>query len=147
MNLADFGLALPTRDSVGKVLRQTAWIIALVAPGVYIASANPEIRAFYPYYMGAPRSLEFALFEGTTLMFYLALECMFRGYILFGIKHWISELSPVNVGTARLRVTGAAVVFATLPYACWHLGKPAVEIWGTIIWGLVAGAAALSTGT
>ena len=29
-----------------------------------------------------------------------------------------------------------------LSYTAWHLGKPLPELWGTVIWGLAAGATA-----
>jgi membrane protease YdiL (CAAX protease family) len=32
-----------------------------------------------------------------------------------------------------------------LSYTAWHLGKPLPELWGTLVWGLAAGAVALAS--
>ena len=38
-----------------------------------------------------------------------------------------------------------ALLIQMLSYTAWHLGKPLPELWGTLIWGLVAGAVAYTT--
>jgi hypothetical protein len=35
-----------------------------------------------------------------------------------------------------------ALLIQMLSYTAWHLGKPALELWGTLVWGLTAGATA-----
>jgi membrane protease YdiL (CAAX protease family) len=37
-----------------------------------------------------------------------------------------------------------ALLIQMLSYTAWHLGKPLPELWGTLIWGLAAGAVAYS---
>jgi membrane protease YdiL (CAAX protease family) len=34
-----------------------------------------------------------------------------------------------------------------LSYTAWHLGKPVPELWGTLVWGILAGTVVLATRT
>jgi hypothetical protein len=36
-----------------------------------------------------------------------------------------------------------AVLISMLSYTAWHLGKPQLELWGTVPWGLATGTIAL----
>jgi hypothetical protein len=42
---------------------------------------------------------------------------------------------------------GLIFVISMLSYTAWHLGKPLPELWGTLVWGLLAGTIALASGT
>ena len=37
-----------------------------------------------------------------------------------------------------------AILLSMLSYTAWHLGKPLPELWGTLVWGLVAGTIVLA---
>jgi membrane protease YdiL (CAAX protease family) len=40
-----------------------------------------------------------------------------------------------------------ALLISMLAYTAWHAGKPLLELWGTLPWGLLAGVIALATRT
>jgi hypothetical protein len=145
--LADFGLALPRGPQLRDAGVQGFIIVMIAAPGFYQASSIDSIARFYPYYWGDAASASFAAFEAATFLFYTALECFFRGFVLFAIYQWIRDLKPATGAWDDGAAAAAATVISIIPYACWHLGKPPPEMWGTIVWGLIAGAAVLSTRT
>ncbi len=76
--------------------------------------------------------------------FFLAIEFIFRGYLLFGL----AGVRDDGVARAGDGVTGPfffhryALLIQMLGYTAWHLGKPQPELWGTVVWGLAAGAIA-----
>jgi hypothetical protein len=78
------------------------------------------------------------------LPFFIAIEFIFRGYLLFGLAGALDEEIRTRVGG----VPGVfyfgryALLIQMLSYTAWHLGKPVPELWGTIVWGLAAGATA-----
>ena len=104
------------------------------------------MRATYPSTV-LSHLASFGLYELTYLPFFIAIEFIFRGYLLF---------RPGRHDRDR-RATGAepawsapgvfyfgkyALLMQMLSYTAWHLGKPVPELWGTLVWGLVAGVVA-----
>jgi hypothetical protein len=101
-------------------------LMALSLPAFFIATRNADMRATYPFYRPFTSLLDFALYELTYLPFFLAIEFIFRGYLLFGL--------------AKIDKFGKyALLIQMLSYTAWHLGKPLPELWGTLLWGLAAG--------
>ena len=145
--LADFGLGCPRGEALRQACLQGLVLLVVLAPGFYHGASFDSIAKAYPYYWGDPASLDFAAFELATLLFYGALECFFRGFVLFAVYNWICDFLRANGVWDRPGAGAAAIAMSMLPYACWHLGKPPPEMWGTIAWGVIAGAAALSAGT
>jgi hypothetical protein len=144
---AEFGLGLPGRNRRGMALVHFTVLAALSIPGFWMAAYVPEIREFYPYYRGVPGTADFAFYELSAGLFYLAIEGMFRGFLLFGIIYWLGRVFAVNSPVDDLRIAAAAIVLAIIPYALWHLGKAPAEVWGTLFWGLGAGVSAVTIRT
>ncbi len=143
--ISDYGMGLPPpgRRAIG------AWsfvivVVLLIGPFWYGAHSDVQMRSIYPLYRGGLGGAgAFILYELTYFAFFLAIEFMFRGFLLFG-------LAPHTDGTAREgEAAGAlpvrALCIQLLPYVAWHMGKPIVEVWGTPLWGLVCGALAWSS--
>ena len=86
----------------------------------------------------------FYFYELTYLPFFVAIEFVFRGYLLFGLE----SITPGDVRSGSWAAAAPyffgknALLIQMLSYTAWHLGKPLPELWGTIVWGIAAGATA-----
>jgi membrane protease YdiL (CAAX protease family) len=108
-------------------------LFAAVAPLVVVASFGEAFQHMYPFYDHAGRSwrhlLAWELLYGTQ---FLCLEFFFRGFLLFGLVRYI----------------GAYAIFVMIvPYCMLHFGKPAPEIAGSVVAGVILGTLALRTGS
>ena len=137
--LSEFGLALPPPDRRTLALLSFVFLTGVSLPAFYFGASDPEMQALYPYYRPFTGMGSFALYQLTILLFYVTIEFVFRGYLLFGVAH------------EEKRLRGGALVFPhwalliqMLSYTAWHLGKPLPEVWGTLVWGLAAGAVTLA---
>lgn len=105
----------------------------VVLPGVvYVSSADPEFLEQYPHTMQALASIP--LFAGWSLLmlvYYVAWEFFFRGYLLFGLKDRVGAVHAVFIQTALSTVI--------------HIGKPTGELVGAFPGGLYMGWLALRT--
>lgn len=143
-NLADYGLGLPPKGR-RKLAAITFLALTLVSlPAFLVATHNPDMRATYPFYRPFPDLTAFVLYELTYLPFFIAIEFIFRGYLLFGL----AGTHDPAVRAGRREAAGASAFFYVgkyalliqmLSYTAWHLGKPLPELWGTVVWGLAAG--------
>ncbi len=141
--LSDYGLGLPPRR-LWKLSAQTFIILmALCLPAFLIATGNADMRATYPLYRPFKDAGEFILYELTYLPFFIAIEFIFRGYLLFGLAGVRDEevrRRGTNLGVPGQFFFGKyALLIQMLSYTAWHLGKPLPELWGTLAWGLAAG--------
>lgn len=98
-------------------------------------SRMPEVRAEYPLCRLLLERHDllpwYAL--GYALLYYVAWEGFFRGWLLFGLAQQLPR--------------SLAVLLSTVPSALVHLGKPAGEMFGSIPFGLLLGWLALRTGS
>lgn len=142
-DLKEYGLGLPPKGR-----RKLAWLTFLgltviSVPAFIVATHDAGMRATYPFYRPFTSILAFVLYELTYLPFFIAIEFIFRGFILFGLA---------NIRDQEIRQRGSAVgvpaafyfgkyavLIQMLSYTAWHLGKPLPELWGTLVWGLAAG--------
>jgi hypothetical protein len=126
-DLSDYGLGLPRREHWPLVAISSAVLMGMSLLPFFLAAGNAEMKATYPLYRGCFDSLgSFAIYELGYLLFFIAIEFIFRERMGFGLY---------------------AILVSMLSYTAWHLCKPQPELWGTLVWGLVAGTAALSTRT
>lgn len=149
--LRDYGLGLPPAGR--NRLALYGFLLLLVpAPLFLLATNDPGMRATYPFYRPFDNLVSFALYQLTYLPFFVAIEFIFRGYLLFGLAG-IGE-SAVRAARSVMRDASTPGVFyfgkyallvQMLSYTAWHLGKPLPELWGTLVWGLVAGVVAYVT--
>jgi membrane protease YdiL (CAAX protease family) len=132
--LSDFGLGAGD-FKLGSAL--TLILVAVSVPLFWYGTTSDAMRLEYPLlYRGLPGPLRiqqfswgsFVLFEATYALFFLTIEFIFRGYLLFGLSR--------RFGTY-------AVLFQMLSYTAWHLVKPLPELSGTLFWGFATAAVAL----
>jgi hypothetical protein len=145
--LKAYGLGLPPRGRRLLALQAVVILVALSLPAFLLATRDPDMRATYPFFRPFSNVLEFILYELTYLPFFIAIEFIFRGYLLFGLAGIRDDVAQTAVRTrgTDVGVPGVfyfgryALLIQMLSYTAWHLGKPLPELWGTLIWGLVAG--------
>ena len=146
--LTDYGLGLPKPGRWGFTLSSTALLAALTFPSMYIASKDCGMRAVYPFFRDFKTLSEFVTYELGYFWFFLVIEFTFRGYLLFGLYRLEDRMAGAALGAPGPLLFGRyAILVSMLSYTTWHLGKPLQEQYGTLIWGLITGAMALSSGT
>jgi uncharacterized protein len=114
--LRDHGLAL------GDWRQGLLWTLPFVA--LSIAStwfAVQKITGIRQYYLGDVFTWSLI---GNTVAYMIAWEFFFRGFLLFGLK---------KLGFA------AANIIQTIIFFLMHIGKPATELYSTLLTGLVFG--------
>jgi len=142
--LADYGLALPPK---GRRLLALQTFLLLTLPsliGFWRAASIPSMHQLYPFFRPFSSTGQFIAYELAYLLFFIAIEFIFRGYLLFGLAGVLDrEVRHTGGGLRGAFYFGRyALLIQMLSYTAWHLGKPLPELWGTVIWGLGAGAAA-----
>jgi membrane protease YdiL (CAAX protease family) len=88
-------------------------------PVLYAVSLHPE---FVEYYLEGRFSLLTYIFEISVYL--LAWEFLFRGFLLFGLKEKLKELS---------------ILVQMIPFALLHFGKPEIETISSILGGIYLG--------
>jgi hypothetical protein len=147
--LRDFGLGLP-RDRLRLMGVSAVSLLVVGLPIFYIGAQDGGMQDTYPLYRGQfDGDLEFIVYELGYLPFFLAIEFIFRGYLLFGLYRLRDrDAARIAMGESGPLVFGYyAILVSMLSYTAWHLGKPVPELWGTLAWGIVAGTIALATRT
>ena len=145
--LSDYGLGLPPKDRRALALATFLTFTLLCLPGFWVGAHDPSMRQVYPFFKSFSSPGEFLLYEISYLPFFIAIEFIFRGYLLFGL----ADIRDEDVPSIRAGVSGPlffgkyAILIQMLSYTAWHLGKPLPELWGTLAWGLAAGATAYAT--
>jgi membrane protease YdiL (CAAX protease family) len=115
-NTLDFGLRLGNR----RIWVLHVGITCLIAlPLVYLASRTSSFQGYYTIDEFNP-----ARYFLETTAFLLAWEFMFRGFLLFGLKDRLGELS---------------ILMQMVPFVLLHIGKPEVETISTIVMGIYLG--------
>jgi Type II CAAX prenyl endopeptidase Rce1-like len=140
--LRDFGLGLPRRDRRLLTILSMLTLFTIGLPLFMVSARNAEIRATYPMYRGGFDSLgAFWAYEVGCLAFYIAIEFIFRGYLLLGLYGACrGRTQSFCTESMKSRMFGSYAIFVSmLSYTAWHLGKPLPELWGTLVWGIAAG--------
>jgi hypothetical protein len=142
--LVDYGLGLPPPERRVLALWTFVVLVAVSIVPFISATQDPSMRAIYPFFRPFPSLASFAAYQGAYLLFFLAIEFIFRGYLLFGLEGIVDRDAPDPAGgvPGRFFFGKYALLIQMLSYTAWHLGKPLPELWGTLVWGLAAGAAA-----
>ncbi len=101
----------------------------IMAAATYSSSKAPEFIAEYPLFKGASASPQaFFSHSMSYLLFYVGWEVYFRGFMQFGLRKALGDWN--------------SILIQTLASCLLHIGKPAGEIYGSIIgaliWGIVA---------
>lgn len=142
--LADYGLGLPPPGR-----RLLAWwtfltVTLVTLPFFWWGARDASMQEIYPFYRPFSGVGQFLLYELTYLPFFIAIEFIFRGYLLFGLAGVRDdEIEGGGDGLPGVfYFYRYALLIQMLSYTAWHLGKPLPETWGTLVWGLTAGATA-----
>ncbi|HXW68251.1 MAG TPA: CPBP family glutamic-type intramembrane protease [Dissulfurispiraceae bacterium] len=144
--LSLYGLGMPPKHLTR--LASTTLLVLFVCSCMFFflfGSRSADMRQLYPLFKNFKSVGQFILYELSYLPFFIAIEFIFRGYLLFGL----AQLREEEVRRAS-GVHGVfyfhryALLIQMLSYTAWHLGKPLSELWGTLGWGLAAGAMALA---
>lgn len=119
-----FGLA-----AVGVLLPVIA--VAFLLP----AADMPDMQAVYPVDHNASRSVaDFLPYAaGRILLFYVAWEFFFRGFLLFGLREALGDIP--------------ALLVSVMPSVLWHIGYPTGELYSSIAGGIIFAWLALRTGS
>lgn len=140
---ANYGLALPPKGKRALAGSAFAVLVLTSLPAFWLGTKDAGMQEVYPFYKNFSSTGEFLLYELSYLPFFLAIEFIFRGYLLFGLAGVRDEEAGGEGGyPGEFYFSKYALLIQMLSYTAWHLGKPLPELWGTIIWGLAAGAIA-----
>jgi Type II CAAX prenyl endopeptidase Rce1-like len=138
-DLRDYGFRLRLNNSSDKI--DLLLIIVIGTPLYFFASKDPEIAAFFPFEK-IDLAGQFYVYQIFYLLFFATIEAVFRGYLLFGGMRYLSRN-----GFSDENAAAGAMIFSLLPYSAWHLASPQMTVWGTLVWGVVAAAIALKSGS
>ena len=141
---SDYGLGLPPQGK--RTLAGTSFVVLMLfsLPAFWLGAQDEGMRAIYPFYKNFSSTGQFLLYELAYLPFFIAIEFIFRGYLLFGLAGVRDAELPQAAGgyPGEFYFGKYALIIQMLSYTAWHLGKPLPELWGTLIWGMAAGAIA-----
>ena len=125
---------------VPKGLVFVAFGAPVLAIGMLLGLRDPDLRQQYPFSKEALSGpARFVVYEAAYVVFYyLAWEFAFRGVVLFGLLAFLPKTIP---GVA------VAILVQTFLSTIYHIGHPDSEVVGAFLLGLVAGSAAVVTGS
>ena len=127
-SLYDFGWGL------GDIKYGSKWLIAIpliVVPIIYFSSQMPDVRSEYPLaksFLTNQQGL-FTYELAYVLLYYVAWEFFFRGFLLFGLRERFGDVN--------------AILIQTISSCLVHIDKPEGEIIGSIVVGILFGMIAL----
>jgi hypothetical protein len=147
-SLAKYGLGW-SKDKIKPGLIIMLVLLVLSLPLFYSGSLNKELQKEYPLFgtfaKGHPQEGQFKIqtwggfifYELIYFLFFINIEFIFRGYLLFGLYEGTKRESPAQVSGASkpALVGGVAILIQILIYTTWHLPKPAMEYVGAFFWG------------
>ncbi|RJF80795.1 CPBP family intramembrane metalloprotease [Oleomonas cavernae] len=142
--LRDFGLGLPPPGLRRLALLCAIGLLTVSFGTFYLYGHDPAMAATYPFFRDFDGIGQFVVYEIGYLPFFLAIEFIFRGYLLFGM--YLLPAPKAGAGRAGLPANlDWRILVPMLAYSAWHLGKPLPELWGTLVWGPATSAVALTT--
>ncbi len=148
--LSEYGLGWPkNRVKLGLVAMLVIMVICL--PLFYFGTSDPDMQDEYPLFKNKEANInistwgEFAIYELVYFLFFICIEFIFRGYLLFGL-YGIKDIQAAK-GVGGIKgplVFGIyAILIQMLAYTMWHIPKPMPEYIGALVWGVVVAAVAI----
>ncbi len=126
--LRDFGVGLGDWK-VGLGIAAVFFLVML--PLVALVSHTGAFEHTYPLCQGALKSWGlFAAYEVGYVLYFIAWEWLFRGFLLFGMYE---------------RIRGHAIWVTLIPFALMHVGKPEAEAFGAIVAAIALAVLAIRT--
>jgi len=115
------------------ILATTLTVVFLVIPSAYNSSFMPDVLAEYPLprFLLQDQQLLPVYMLALFLLYYVAWEFFFRGFLLFGLRDKYGAFP--------------AVLIQTISSCLVHIDKPTAEIIGSIPFGILFGIIALRT--
>ena len=127
--LFKYGVRLGDIRFGSKAFLILAPVIIILA---YASSRMDSFIAEYPLYKGVRGSLGiFVPYAFSYALYYLGYEFFFRGYMQFGLRDSLGDWN--------------AILVQTLASSLLHIGKPACEIYGSVVAGILWGVIAFRT--
>ena len=112
-------------------LKITLIFVAIMLPLVWFVSASNSFANVYPHLSSARESWTiFLIYELSLLVYMIAWEFVWRGFMLFGVYEKFGFYS---------------IFIQMIPFVILHNGKPMLETFGAIVAGLALGILALRT--
>jgi membrane protease YdiL (CAAX protease family) len=112
-------------------LKYSFIFLAVMIPIVWFVSANGDFIDAYPQLNDVKYSWSiFLVFESGILLYMIAWEFIWRGFMLFGLEEKFGYY---------------AVLIQMIPFLILHNGKPVAETFGAIVAGLALSILALKT--
>ncbi len=122
-SLAAYGVQ---RGDTGFSLKALLVLLPVLVALAWLSARGPEFVAEYPLDKGAASSAAaFVSHAATYLLYYTGWEFFFRGFMQFGLRGALGD--------------GNAILVQTLASCLIHIGKPAGEIYASILAGLLWG--------
>lgn len=148
-DLSDYGLGLPWPNRWRLTILSAVLLFAVSLPAFILGARDAGMQATYPLFRDFQTLGQFFVYEIGYVMFFIVIEFVFRGYLLFGLYQFRDDQALPGVSGVRgpLLFGYYAIFLSMLSYTAWHLGKPVPELYGTLVWGIAASAVALATGT
>jgi len=151
--LSEYGLGWP-KDTVGRKQAVSGFflIIGVAIIPFYLSAFNPGMQVEYPLFGDVITRGDwgaFVVYELVYLLFFVVIDFIYRGYLLFGIFK-IKDIKAIKEvkGIKGPLVFGIyAILIQMLSYTMWHIAKPVPELIGTVFWGIGTGAVVLKTRT
>jgi hypothetical protein len=151
--LSEYGLGWPKNNNGRKQAVIGFFLIMGIAVIPFFLSAfNPQMQQEYPLFGDVIARGDwgaFIVYELVYLLFFVVIEFIYRGYLLFGIFKIkdLEALKGVKGNKGPLVFGIYAILIQMLSYTMWHIAKPVPELIGTIFWGIGTGVVALKTRT
>jgi membrane protease YdiL (CAAX protease family) len=112
-NPLDFGLRF------GSARAWTFYVLLTLIIAVPVLYALSGVESLQQYY--TREQLDLLLYSGTIAIYLFSWEFLFRGFMLFGLREKLGEMS---------------IVVQMIPFVILHFGKPDIEVLSTIFTGL-----------
>ncbi len=153
-SLSDYGLGWTNKRVKLGVLALIVTIL-ICAPIFYGGTSDQQMKDEYPLFTDRENGLPvittwggFMVYQSFYFLFFISVEFIFRGYLLFGLYGPVKDERQVKARALKTPREGPyfgiyAVLFQMLPYTMWHLSKPMPEYAGTIVWGVAVAIIAL----
>lgn len=107
-------------------------MLAVMLPLVFVASSTTSFQDRYPLFQPSHGNLlpRFIYWQGAYFLQFVAVEFLFRGFMVHGTKHRFGIYS---------------VFVMTVPYCLVHIGKPFGETMAAIFAGIILGMLSLKS--
>ncbi|MCP5048866.1 MAG: CPBP family intramembrane metalloprotease, partial [bacterium] len=144
--LSSYGLGW-SKDKIKPGVIALLVLLFVALPLFWFGTNDAEMQQEYPMF-GKDNITTwngFMVYELVYLIFFINIEFIFRGYLLFGLYGIRDKKAVDNVpGAPGPLVFGVyAVLIQMLAYTMWHIPKPTPEYIGALVWGVAVAAIAL----